>query len=74
MYRAYDQSAERWEPLSEHMAKLGIAVEAVSSFQEALSEADMGIVATTESEPYVTAAEFKAWLTVYECLAHGPHF
>ena len=42
------------------MAKLGIAVEAVSSFQEALAEADMGIVATTESEPYVTAAEFKA--------------
>jgi 2,3-diaminopropionate biosynthesis protein SbnB len=59
-YRAYDQSAERLSAFVEHMASLGVTVEAARCFQEALAEADMGIVATTESEPYVTAAEFKA--------------
>ena len=41
------------------MAMLDIAVEASSSFQEALVDANIGIVATTESEPYVTEREFK---------------
>ena len=59
-YRAYDQNAaDVCKLLSSTWRKLGITVEAVSCFQEALSEADMGIVATTESEPYVTASEFK---------------
>lgn len=58
-YRAYDQSAERLNAFVAHMAAQGITVTAESSFQRALSDADIGIVATTESEPYVTEAEFK---------------
>jgi ornithine cyclodeaminase len=58
-YRAFDQNAGRLQAFVEHMGVLGITVEAVPCFQDALSEADMGIVATTESEPYVTASEFK---------------
>ena len=41
------------------MAKLDISVIPEGSFQGALQDADIGIVATTESEPYVTEAEFK---------------
>ena len=58
-YRAFDQNAGRLQAFVEHMGALGITVEPVPCFQDALSEADMGIVATTESEPYVTASEFK---------------
>ena len=58
-YRAFDQNAGRLQAFADHMGTLGITVEPVPCFQDALSEADMGIVATTESEPYVTAPEFK---------------
>jgi len=58
-YRVYDHSRERLDAFAQHMAGLGVPVTPVSSFQEALADADIGIVATTESEPYVTASEFK---------------
>ena len=58
-YRAHDQNPERLAAFVAHMAKLDITVIPEGSFQGALQDADIGIVATTESEPYVTEAEFK---------------
>ena len=58
-YRVYDHSAERLQAFVDHMEKLGIEIDPVDSFESALAPADIGIVATTESEPYVSVAEFK---------------
>lgn len=59
-YRVYDHSSERLSAFASHMQGLGITVNPVVCFEEALSEADIGIAATTASEPYVTEDEFKA--------------
>ena len=59
VFRAYDQNNARLDAFVSHMARQGIGIEACPGFREALSDADIGVVATTESEPYVTEAEFK---------------
>lgn len=57
--RVFDLSARKAHALCEHMAGLNIAVEAVSSFNEALIPADIGIAATTAFDPWVTPECFK---------------
>jgi len=59
-YRVFDVSAERARAFQEHMERQGVNVSIVKSFQAALAPADIGITATTESTPYVTADEFKS--------------
>jgi len=59
VFRAYDQNIARLDAFVSHMARQGIGIEPCPGFREALSDADIGVVATTESEPYVTEAEFK---------------
>jgi len=59
-YRVFDLSAERARKFAAHMHKLGVEVEIVDNFAEALAPADIGIAATTASEAYIPADCFKA--------------
>jgi ornithine cyclodeaminase len=58
-YRVFDLSAERAQKFAAHMDKLGVEVEIVDRFEDALAPADIGIAATTVSKAYVTADCFK---------------
>jgi ornithine cyclodeaminase len=58
-YRAFDLSAERAQKFAAHMDKLGVGVEIVHRFEDALAPADIGIAATTASQAYVPADCFK---------------
>jgi ornithine cyclodeaminase len=58
-YRVFDLSAERAKEFAAHMEKLGVEVEIVDRFEDALAPADIGIAATTASQAYVPADCFK---------------
>lgn len=52
-WRVFDLQPERTRAFAEHMRKLGVGIEPVSRFEDALMPADIGVVATTASEAYV---------------------
>lgn len=58
-YSAFDIDPNRVESFRAHMAKQDISVEKVGRFEDALSDADIGIVATTAEEAYVPPSCFK---------------
>jgi ornithine cyclodeaminase len=58
-YAAFDSDPSRLDAFQAHMAKQDVAVAKVRRFEDALSEADIGIVATTAEEAYVPPECFK---------------
>ena len=58
-YVAFDTDERRLDAFVAHMAKNDVPVETVTRFEEALGDADIGIVATTAEEAYVPPSCFK---------------
>jgi ornithine cyclodeaminase len=58
-YVAYDSDPERLDAFQAHMAKQDVPVDKVARFEDALTDADFGIVATTAEEAYVPPDCFK---------------
>jgi len=58
-FRVFDLSAERAQEFAAHMDRLGVGIEIVDRFEDALAPADIGIAATTASQAYVPADCFK---------------
>ncbi|MGD8588258.1 MAG: 2,3-diaminopropionate biosynthesis protein SbnB [Chromatiales bacterium] len=58
-WRVFDLLPERTQAFAEHMGRLGVDIEPVSRFEEALMPADIGVVATTAAQAYVPPECFK---------------
>jgi ornithine cyclodeaminase len=58
-YSAFDTDANRLDAFRAHLAKQDVPVHKVARFEDALSDADIGIVATTAEEAYVPPDCFK---------------
>ena len=56
---AFDTDSARLDAFSSHMARHDVPVKQAARFEDALADADIGIVATTADEAYVPASCFK---------------
>jgi 2,3-diaminopropionate biosynthesis protein SbnB len=59
-FRCFDLDVSRADRFADHMEKLGVRVEVMSRYEEAVAEADIALAATTAQEAYLDPECFRA--------------